>query len=358
MNPSPIAQVLELARWAPSGDNTQPWRFEIHAEDRAILHAYDTRADCVYDFDGRASQLALGALIETMHIAASGIGYRVALAPCVRQAGHDTYLVTLQRDVHVPVSPLLAAVPLRSVQRRPLSRRPLSDEHKQALQQAAAPYTVKWLDSSAQRWAMASLLFKSARARLTSPEAYRVHRAIIAWRSRYSEDRVPDQAIGLDPLTLRLMAWVMQRWERVLFFNRYLAGTLAPRVQLDWLPGIACAGHFALVSATPPQTSAEFVEAGRAVQRFWLTATRLGLQLQPEMTPLIFSWYHDRKVRFSQVASVECLLPPLRARLARVMGEAVPACGVFMGRIGHGAPPRSRSLRRSLAGLDVSAPAR
>jgi nitroreductase len=25
-------QILDLARWAPSGDNTQPWRFEIKGE--------------------------------------------------------------------------------------------------------------------------------------------------------------------------------------------------------------------------------------------------------------------------------------------------------------------------------------
>ena len=24
-----IYRIIELARWAPSGDNTQPWRFEI-----------------------------------------------------------------------------------------------------------------------------------------------------------------------------------------------------------------------------------------------------------------------------------------------------------------------------------------
>ena len=24
-----LVKILDLARWAPSGDNTQPWRFEI-----------------------------------------------------------------------------------------------------------------------------------------------------------------------------------------------------------------------------------------------------------------------------------------------------------------------------------------
>ena len=29
---TPVEQVLDLARWAPSGDNTQPWRFDITGE--------------------------------------------------------------------------------------------------------------------------------------------------------------------------------------------------------------------------------------------------------------------------------------------------------------------------------------
>ncbi len=352
MSLTPIQQVLELARWAPSGDNTQPWRFEILADDRAILHAHDTRAHCVYDFQGRASQLALGALIETLHIAASGLGYRAIVEKRSSPGGDQNhYAITLHPDPALEKSPLIETITRRSVQRRPMSMRNLSPTQKQALEQAAAPYSVCWMETRRQRLAMAGLLFRSAKIRLTAPEAYSVHRSIIAWRSRYSEDRVPDQAIGLDPLTLRLMEWVMQRWSRVLFFNKYLAGTLAPRIQLDWLPGLACAGHFALVAERPPRAVDDFVEAGRAVQRFWLTATQLGLQMQPEMTPLIFSWYHDSHEPFSQTGSVQQALPPIRAQLATIMGDLVPSHGVFMGRIGNGNPIRSRSLRLSLSRL-------
>ena len=69
-----ILAVLELARWAPSGDNAQPWRFEIVDDATLIVHGFDTRAHCVYDLDGRASQIAQGALLETIRIAATGQG--------------------------------------------------------------------------------------------------------------------------------------------------------------------------------------------------------------------------------------------------------------------------------------------
>lgn len=349
---SPIQQVLELARWAPSGDNAQPWRFEILSDNHAVLHGFDTRDHCVYDFQGRASQLALGALMETLSIAATGLG-RVATITHREDspATHSLHDVVLQPGDGVKPDPLIDAIEQRSVQRRPMSMRALTASQKQVLEQAAAPYKVVWLDRPRRRLAMAGLLFASAKLRLTSPEAYNVHRAIIAWRSRYSEDKVPDQALGLDPLTLRLMEWVMASWARVRFFNAYLAGTYLPRLQLDFLPGVACAAHFALLAPEPPQHPDEFILAGRAVQRFWLTATHVGLQLQPEMTPLIFSWYHDSGSRFSQEEAVQAALHPVRCRLARVMGGQVPSHGVFMGRVGVGPAIRSRSLRLPLPGL-------
>lgn len=352
--PQPMADILELARWAPSGDNAQPWRFDVSAGDRAVIHVHDTRLHCVYDFQGRATQLALGALIETLHIAASSFGYRVTItSQATSDPTHTIHNLNLQPDDAIKPHPLAASIMRRCVQRRPLSLRMLTLDQKRSLEDAVAPYTIRWLDTFEQRMDMASLLFTSAKTRLIAPEAYQVHRAIIAWRSQYSNDKVPDKALGLDPLTLRLMEWVMCSWERVRFFNKYLAGTYMPRLQLDFIPGLACAAHFALLSASSPGQPDDFIVAGRAMQRFWLTATQLGLQLQPEMTPLIFSWYHDNSSRFSQIDAVQRTLPTIRKKLAKVMGDDVPSHGVFMGRIGYGKPAKSRSHRLALDRLII-----
>ena len=43
--------ILDLARWAPSGDNVQCWRFEIVGERHVVVHGFDTRAHVVYEPD-------------------------------------------------------------------------------------------------------------------------------------------------------------------------------------------------------------------------------------------------------------------------------------------------------------------
>src|SRR5207253_2628025 len=146
---------------------------------------------------------------------------------------------------------------------------------------------------------IARLLFSSAKIRLETREAFEVHRRVIEWRARFSEDRIPDRAVGLDPVMTRVMAWTMQDWRRVWALNTFLAGTVLPRIELDFLPALACAAHVALLGPKAPSSIDDYVEAGASIQRFWLTATSLGLQQQPELTPLIFARYARNAVPFS-----------------------------------------------------------
>lgn len=350
--PRPIADILELARWAPSGDNTQPWRFEVIDAHRLIVHAFDTREHCVYDLDGHPSQIAHGVLLETLAIAASAHGLRAEITrhPDTPDT-HPDYEVDLIPDSAVAPDPLLPFVRQRSVQRRPMRTTPLTAAEKQALQATVGKlYTVRWFEGGAQRWRLARLMFDNARLRLTLPEAYPVHRDIIEWNAQFSEDRVPDRALGLDSMTLKLMRWVMGSWKRVAFFNTWLAGHLLPRVEMDLLPGLRCAAHCAILARQAPQTIDDYVAAGRAVQRFWLTAASLGLGFQPEVTPLIFTRYVREGITFTGHPGSRSLAQDLSGQLGTVLGEHVHQA-VFMGRLGHAPRPSARSLRLPLEKL-------
>ncbi len=348
-----LARILDLARWAPSGDNTQPWRFEVRDERRFLIHAHDTRDWCVYDLDGHASQIAVGALLETIAIAASGEGLEAHFDLRPTAGGRRfTIEATLTPRADAAPDPLLPYIKVRCTNRRPLATTPLSAEQKARLEAAVGEgHRLHWVEGEG-RAAMARLLFDSARIRLTIPEAYQVHRRIIEWRAQFSRDRIPDQAVGLDPLTLRLMEKVMRSWRRVRFMNRFLAGTLAPRLQLDLIPGRRCAAHFVLLAEAMPATLEEWLAAGRAVQRLWLTAASLGLQFQPEMTPLIFARYHQQGVAFAEDRSALEAAGEVARRLSEITGlPEVAGQGVFMGRLGLGPWPAARSLRKPLSEL-------
>ena len=345
--------ILDLARWAPSGDNTQPWRFEIVAANHVAVHGCDTRSYCIYDLDGHSSQLAIGGLLESIRIAASIHGLH---AQIVRRANApDTapvFDVYLNGDAAIRSSKLAVFLDKRRVQRRALRTRPLNPAEKFALEASVDKgYRVHWLEGLAPRWRAVRLLWFNARLRLTLPEAYQVHRSIIEWNARFSEDRIPDQALGASALTVRLMRFALQSWPRVKFLNTWLGGTIAPRIELELIPGLACGAHFLISARTPCATIDDYVAGGGAMQRFWLTATSLGLQLQPEMTPLIFARYAAEERRFSKVPRAQDDAREIGLRLAALFGVEAAACGVFMGRIGEGKPAEARSLRLPLEAL-------
>jgi nitroreductase len=356
MNHETARQILDLARWAPSGDNTQPWRFEVRSADHIVVHAFDTRRYCLYDFDGQASQLSVGALLETVRIAASAVG---RVARIARRDGDDEFPVFDVRlqpaEAGAAADPLHAAIRARAVQRKPLSTRRLGAKDKASLADALGPkHRVLWFETGAERLRWAWLAARSAKIRLTIPEAYAVHRDVIAWGARFSEDRIPDQALGASGLSLRSMRWALTSWRRVRRMNRYLGGTLAPRLELDLIPGLRCGAHFAIVSAHEPAGIDDQVAAGAAVQRFWLTATRLGLQLQPQYTPLVFAAYARRNVAFTADRAAMRRANEVRTTLEHLLGAEAAAAAVFLGRIGHGPAATARSLRLPLDRLQWS----
>ncbi|MGB8274979.1 MAG: ThiF family adenylyltransferase, partial [Alphaproteobacteria bacterium] len=300
-----IEQILDLARWAPSGDNTQPWRFEIAGPDAVTVHIRDQADDDVYDYnDGHPSLLSAGILLETMRIAASRHG-RLLWWTHRQSLGHDHVIdVELPKAPGVSADPLLPYIAMRSVNRRPFRAAPLTDVERAELERALGDeFEIRWYESWRDRWACARLNGKATDIRLRIPEAFHVHRRVIDWRNSRSPRGIPAGAIGLDAMTLRVMRWAMGDWRRMDRLNRLPGGTFAARMQLDYLPGLLCGAHFAIRRNTASNGGRERVpsllRAGEALQRFWLTATRLGLALQPGMAAVIFGFYGRHAIEFT-----------------------------------------------------------
>jgi hypothetical protein len=352
-----LRAILELARWAPSGDNSQPWRFEVRSSRHVVVHAIAPRLG-VYDLDGRASLVSVGAMLETLRIAASADGF---VARTSRQGESSDDLARI--DVRLEEAPGLAPDPLRAfilqrtVQRRPMRTDALDEGQLRALEASVGRgFSVVWYVSRRDRLRLAWLAVRSAKIRLTIPEAYEVHRQVIEWDARYSEDRIPDQALGADRLSVRSMRWVLSSWPRVQRMNRYFGGTVMPRFQLELVPGLCCAAHFALIAGSDPDSAVAGVDhhlvAGAAIQRFWLTAASLGIQLQPQYTPLAFADYARRGITFTDIASAKKRAQDIAAMLDRILPCGAAARAVFLGRLGRGPVATARSLRLPLERLE------
>ena len=91
------------------------------------------------------------------------------------------------------------------------------------------------------------------------------------------------------------------------------------------------------------------------MQRLWLTATSVGLHLQPEMTPLIFRWYVRSGRTFSALPAIMRGAAALTTSFEGAVGARQTDAFTFFCRVGHSAAPRSRSVRKDLNDLMVRA---
>ena len=355
--------ILDAARWAPSGDNTQPWRFEVLDADTVRVHLQTEAGSNPYEYrDGEPSLMSGGMLLESLRLAATQHGRTLTWAVA---GGADPGQVSWRILVRMPVQagvredPLASVLALRSVDRRPYRSRPLRAHEVAALESAAGPeLRVGWHAGWRARLSLAGLGALATDIRLRAQETFRVHQAVIDWRPGHSATGLPAGAIGLDRGTLKLMRWAMAHWGRMHGMNR-LTGTGAAAAQLDYRPGLGSAAFFTLSPVAPDDGDrvARLLRLGGAVQRFWLQAARLGLSVQPGLATLIFAHYGAHGLPFTGDPALQAKAARLATRFQAVLG-AHPDSLAFLGRIGEPkpGPARVRSVRRGVGELRVDRP--
>jgi molybdopterin/thiamine biosynthesis adenylyltransferase len=361
----PIEQVFEIAKWAPSGDNTQVWRIEVIDDYNCIIHSFDTSDWVVYDKQGNASKMSLGCLLENFNLASHGLGYSIDITQ-VENTEKINFHIALTPINKVlakkSIDPLFHSIKHRTVQRKPMGTKSLSDREKRLLEDSLPQgFSIIWKESLTDRLSIANLLYGNAYTRLSMREGYNVHSKIIEFTAqnkdssnhkdmncKFSKDRLPAKSLGVDPVTIALTKWSMKSWERLEFMSKYLGGTILPRFLMDWLPAIKSSALFTIVAEKEPKTLDDYLKAGKAVQRFWLQSAALNLGFQPTQTPVIFSEYIRNDVNFTDNTDTQQNAIKMDGKLKELFDPVVIPKIIYMGRVGRSEKVTSRSVRLSL----------
>jgi hypothetical protein len=345
---------LEAAHWAPSGDNAQPWRFEVHDGDRFDVCVH-IEADNVYEYrHGEPTLISAGALLENIAIAAPAYGKRARWEYLGLTGEMHRIRVELQDDAAAVTPPLFGEIERRSVDRRPYQMRPLAEEDKLALSRSVGPeFSVEWHESLAVRRKIAALTRLATAIRLSIPETFEIHNRIVDWNRPYSPDAIPSRSLGVDSMTLKMMRWTLAKRARTEIANR-LGSPFFAGLQMDFLPGIFSAAYFALRlprRAEGQEGVAQMLRLGQAAQRLWLTAASRGLVLQPCTATLAFAYYGRSGEPFTTSPAQRRQAAELARRANRELSDLETLA--FLGRIGFSrkAKLESRSLRVPLAQL-------
>ncbi len=352
---SPVEEILNAARWAPSGDNSQPWRFQLLGNDGVIVRVSDESDHDVYEYrNAEPTLISTGMLLESMRLAATARGRGIE---CQYDGLKDRrHQITVRfPSIRTETDPLYSYLTLRSVDRRPYRMRRLTSSEIAALEQAlGSEFAVDWHHEIGVRWKIAKLGAQATDIRLRIPEAFAIHKRVIDWDHDHSPAGIPARAAGLDAMSTILMRWAMQDWSRMQWLNRF-GGAFMAALQMDYLPGLASAAFFTIRfrdgPPAPHDRPVALLRAGQGIQRFWLTATKLRLAVHPGLAVLAFAHYGDISASFTADPAMQAKAKTLAADLRRTLANSENL--IFIGRIGEPRPrvTLQRSTRRPLPDL-------
>lgn len=289
-----IKKIIDAGIRAPSGENCQPWRFEISGNDILVFNLPE-RDSSLYGWGQRSSYLAHGALLENMGIAASALGYdaNIVLFPNPSQTDLVAH-VTLS-----PVQPknesLYPAIAKRATNRKPYKKIPLTVDQKAALVDAGGDFGNNCrfilVGEDEQRKKLAKLASMNEKIIFGNKSLHSFFFSHINWTKE--EDNA--KSIGFYIKTLELpppveaMFKIMRKWGvmrllNIAGFSNAVAAANSANYQASSAIGAV------LVNRNTPES---FISAGRLTERIWLTATSLDLSVQP-LAGLIYLMHRIR----------------------------------------------------------------
>ena len=265
-----MADLVAAATLAPSMHNTQPWRFRIGPASQTIdLYADPARMLRFGDPDGRALHIACGAALFNLRLAAAVAG-RQPVVRLLPDPGQPLLLATVRLAGRRRPQPdeleLHEAVFARHTNRSPYSSQPVPPGVLAELARAARlEGAIVHFPDHQEAIRLLGLARDAERGLLADP-GYRGELARWAGGARDREG-LPDQVVA--PHDPRGTAPVRDF-------------TPAGPASYAWFedePQLA-------VLATPFSGRADWLRAGQALERAWLTATARGLAVCPLTHPL------------------------------------------------------------------------
>lgn len=340
-------QFLADAVRAPSGDNCQPWRFEISGERIHIFNLPDEDTS-LYNFEQGASLVAHGALIENLAISASHYGYiaRPELFP-------DPARPDLVAAVSITPAPpqkdtLQPFIGSRTTNRRLYDGKPLDPHSRQALVRSVGNglgCSLFLTEAAQEKKILCDTIGLNDRLVF---EIRGLH-SFLFDHMRWTVEEAERTADGLDLRSLELsfpdslMFPLLKNWALVEILNRFGVSKIIGANARKLAGSAAAIGVITAIGDTP----SDYISAGRCLERIWLEATRqeLSFQMMTGITFLMGRFAAGRTDGFTS-EQVDMVLSA-RDKIERMTGGGAGPMLIF--RVGHCSDPSVRSLRHDLA---------
>ncbi len=337
-----ISKIIYDGVLAPSGENSQPWRFVV---DNNIIYILNikSRDTTLYNSGQHGSYVAHGALIENIVISASHYGYatEVSYFPSGTLNPIAKILLTATR---IGEDPLYEAIPKRCTNRNEYRTKGIPNEEQDMIVNEAESLglgTFKIVDDVKL---MNILATASSTVEQLMFESKIFHRFFFEHFFTHQRDENIPSGFYIDTLGMSASeklgvkmtrSWFMASLFRIIGIAKISIAMRKKHYRKS--------GAFGVVVAYGNEPI-DYVKAGRTMERVWLKAAELGISVQP-CVGVLYLWEGLMKNAETVFTDKEKgIIEKARNQILEVFdmqGKTIP---MFF-RLGYDKPPEVKSFR-------------
>ena len=340
-----IQKILEVAVHAPSGSNSQPWRFEVKDNQIDVI-ALPEKDHPILNFRNRGTWVAHGALIENIVIAASHFGYKTGLKIFPDRSANPNLTARIFLEKMSPRDePLYSVISLRTTNRKSYELTPLTPKQKaeliRSVEEIGGGIELKLVEDRGKIKVLGEAGAANEIVTLENETLHKLFFNEIVWTREEEQER--KKGLYLKTMELKppqaAMLKLFRSWKIMSFFNR-----------LKFARAIA-KGNAKNYASTPlmgaiivDDRDENFITAGRLMERLWLKATSWNLSFHIITGVLFFHQVIEsgKKDQFSE-AQIQIVENAYR-NTAEIFGAGGKLIAIMF-RMGKDGEPSARSIK-------------
>jgi len=342
-----ISSIVECAVLAPSGDNSQHWRFKWDGKRLRLINDIP-RAEFFYSVEGEPIFLSWGAVIENIKIAAShyGLDAKITYSPNLKEQKHIADIVFVPRKLEEDT--LFQHLPERCCNRgfystKSLEKISIAEMEKEV--HSFSKVSLTWIESKSPQ--AAPIIKASFLSDSMIWKHKKLHEDLFRWLTLNSTEVEHGDGMNLNvlgvPTPMHPLFKIVRNFSWVSFLNYFGFSYFISLTPWLWMQRSA-AYCFITIKDELPET---YLDAGRAMVRVWTRANSLGISAQP-MSSAGLMLLHLKKTNLESFSKNQISqIQKIKQLYKSVFPEEV-SYGMLL-RMGYSKPPKFRSPRRNVA---------
>ena len=283
-----LEYLIRAGLQAPSGDNCQPWKFEIK-KNRIDLFLDQDKDRSFFNVNQVASLISCGAVLENIKIAASSLGMEALIKydPDLRENDRVASIDLIPGETKK--DPLADFIWERHTNRKPFKKTAIASEILESVETAVDSIPgarIRFVTAREQLNKLAWIIYKIDRIRTEHKPLHEHLMSMI----RFTEKEALEKRDGFPLKNLEaglageLFLKLTKPWSVMNIANKIGLGRM---VALNAWQGMVNSSGAGLLLMDKMEDQS-FIQGGRALEKVWLTLTSHGIQFQPMTAATLF----------------------------------------------------------------------